>query len=388
MNTISDTEQHITLEPYDAKRLASLCGQLDEHLRQIENRFSIQIYNRGNFFSFIGDTPNVQAAAAVLDHLYTQTLTDSTLTPEQIHLTIRERQMTLSQNNSEVHTSPSPSNTATDDPQHTSANSHQLDNAVKLDTIAPLQHSTESNALDTLIIKTGRTPIKPRGATQQHYVRFIRSMDVNFGIGPAGTGKTFLAVACALEALDHGDVRKIILTRPAVEAGEKLGFLPGNIVEKVNPYLRPLHDALYEMLGPERINKYLDRQIIEIAPLAYMRGRTLNHAFIILDEAQNTTIQQMKMFLTRLGFGSKAVITGDSTQVDLPGGTESGLHHAMRVLERVDGLGFTFFKPADVVRHSIVQAIVEAYQHASETTPVRAKKPNRRRSSTTNPEHV
>lgn len=243
------------------------------------------------------------------------------------------------------------------------------------------------NSPNQMIVRTGRTPIKARGNTQQHYVRSIRNFDVNFGIGPAGTGKTFLAVACALEALDQGDVRKIILTRPAVEAGEKLGFLPGDMVEKVNPYLRPLYDALYEMLGFERINKYIDRQVIEIAPLAYMRGRTLNHAFIILDEAQNTTIQQMKMFLTRLGFGSKAVITGDKTQIDLPGAQESGLRHAIQVLDGVDGLGFTYFKGQDVVRHSIVQAIVEAYDRAEPDTQNAANKNrrnnNRRRTSST-----
>lgn len=366
MDTILDT-RHITLEPYDAKRLANLCGQLDEHLRQIENRFKIQIYNRGNLFSVTGERVGVSAALSVLDTLYAQTHASKTLTPEQIHLAIRERQMSLSENGTEQ----VPATRKQGSGQKNKSINKGIPDTNPLGT-GQAERLTGSDinslALDTgssqTIVRTGRTPIKARGNTQQGYVKNIRQLDVNFGIGPAGTGKTFLAVACALEALDQGDVRKIILTRPAVEAGEKLGFLPGDMVEKVNPYLRPLYDALYEMLGFERINKYIDRQVIEIAPLAYMRGRTLNHAFIILDEAQNTTIQQMKMFLTRLGFGSKAVITGDRTQIDLPGATESGLRHATQVLDGVDGLGFTYFKAQDVVRHSIVQAIVEAYDRA------------------------
>lgn len=388
MDTISDTK-HITLEPYDAKRLANLCGQLDEHLRQIETRFNIRIYNRGNLFSVTGEAPGVSAALHVLDTLYSQTEVSNALTPDQIHLAIRERQMSLSDNGSDQ----TQITNKPDQGQKQKRSSKELEPNKQLGTgqaerlteggICSLEF--EGNPGQT-IVRTGRTPIKARGNTQQGYVKNIREMDVNFGIGPAGTGKTFLAVACALEALDQGDVRKIILTRPAVEAGEKLGFLPGDMVEKVNPYLRPLYDALYEMLGFERINKYIDRQVIEIAPLAYMRGRTLNHAFIILDEAQNTTIQQMKMFLTRLGFGSKAVITGDKTQIDLPGATESGLRHAIQILDGVDGLGFTYFKPQDVVRHSIVQAIVEAYDRAEPDqhnggSNNRGRRSNRRRTT-------
>ena len=212
------------------------------------------------------------------------------------------------------------------------------------------------------VVRTRRCAIKPRGRSQQHYVRAMGSHDINFGIGPAGTGKTYLAVACAVAALESEQVRRILLVRPAVEAGEKLGFLPGDLAQKIDPYLRPLYDALYEMLGFEQVGKLLERHVIEVCPLAYMRGRTLNNAFVILDEGQNTTSEQMKMFLTRIGFGSKAVITGDITQVDLPRGTRSGLAQVVEFLEGVEGIGFTWFTPRDVVRHPLVQRIVEAYE--------------------------
>lgn len=211
------------------------------------------------------------------------------------------------------------------------------------------------------LIRTKKGMIKPRGVNQQHYVRAIQTHDINFGVGPAGTGKTYLAVACAVEAYLRDEVERILLVRPAVEAGEKLGFLPGDMSQKVDPYLRPLYDALYEMLGVETVGKLIERNVIEIAPLAYMRGRTLNNAFIILDESQNTTREQMKMFLTRIGFGSTAVITGDNTQIDLPRGTQSGLVQVCDVLKDVEGISFTFFNPRDVVRHPLVQSIVEAY---------------------------
>jgi phosphate starvation-inducible PhoH-like protein len=210
-------------------------------------------------------------------------------------------------------------------------------------------------------IRTKKITVKPRTQNQQGYVRSIQAHDINFGIGPAGTGKTYLAVACAVEALLADKVGRILLVRPAVEAGEKLGFLPGDLAQKIDPYLRPLYDALYEMIGAETVTKLIERTVIEIAPLAYMRGRTLNDSFIILDEAQNTTREQMKMFLTRIGFGSTAVITGDATQIDLPRGTPSGLLHAMKVLGEVPGISFTYFQARDVVRHPLVQAIVEAY---------------------------
>jgi phosphate starvation-inducible PhoH-like protein len=221
------------------------------------------------------------------------------------------------------------------------------------------------------IIRTKRSSIKPRGKNQQGYVRTIKYNDINFGIGPAGTGKTYLAVACGVEALLEERVRRILLVRPAVEAGEKLGFLPGDLSQKIDPYLRPLYDALYEMLGFETVSKFIERNIIEVAPLAFMRGRTLNNSFIILDEAQNTTREQMKMFLTRIGFGSTAVITGDATQTDLPRGSTSGLTHASNILDGVDGIGFTWFGNKDVVRHPLVQRIVEAYDAAEDkATPL------------------
>ena len=218
-------------------------------------------------------------------------------------------------------------------------------------------------------MRTRKGAIRPRGENQQNYVKSILAHDINFGIGPAGTGKTFLAVACAVDALERELVQHILLVRPAVEAGEKLGFLPGDLSQKIDPYLRPLYDALFEMLGVEHVTRLIEKQVIEVAPLAYMRGRTLSNSFIILDESQNTATEQMKMFLTRIGFGSTAVITGDVTQVDLPRGTTSGLIHVTKVLKDVPGIGFTFFKSSDVVRHPLVQRIVEAYECYNATTP-------------------
>jgi phosphate starvation-inducible PhoH-like protein len=216
--------------------------------------------------------------------------------------------------------------------------------------------------IDQLVIRTPKKSIKPRGGNQLKYCNAVRRHDINFGIGPAGTGKTYLAVALAVEALESQQVSRILLVRPAVEAGEKLGFLPGDLAQKIDPYLRPLYDALYEMLGVERVNKYIERNVIEVAPLAYMRGRTLNNAFIILDESQNTTVAQMKMFLTRIGFGSTAVVTGDITQIDLPRGENSGLIHVRDVLRNIEGIKFTQFVSKDVVRHPLVQKIVDAYE--------------------------
>ncbi|MAR93309.1 MAG: PhoH family protein [Pseudomonadales bacterium] len=313
-----------------------LCGQFDEHLRQIEDKLDVQIANRGNAFELTGPPKKVSAASSVLHRLYEDTRHEAHLTPDDVHLMLRESLM-----------NPEP--------------------AVPQAAMSGPQPDPESAEL---AIRTRKGLIKPRGENQKNYVRRIMRHDINFGIGPAGTGKTYLAVACAVEALEADLVRRILLVRPAVEAGEKLGFLPGDLAEKINPYLRPLYDALYEMLGFERVAKFIDRQVIEVAPLAYMRGRTLNNAFIILDESQNTTKEQMKMFLTRIGFGSKAVITGDHTQVDLPRGTKSGLVHAMEVLSEVEGIGFSRFQSRDVVRHSLVQRIVEAYdQHESRAQP-------------------
>ncbi|WP_447594070.1 PhoH family protein [Aquipseudomonas campi] len=306
-----------TLEPFEANRFANLCGQFDEHLRLIEQRMAIEIRNRGNQFELLGDKDRTHAAENLLRRLYRETKANE-LSPDLVHLFLQESGM------------------------EELANNPRADSNVAL--------------------RTRKGLIKPRGENQQRYVRAILDNDINFGIGPAGTGKTYLAVACAVDALEREQIRRILLVRPAVEAGEKLGFLPGDLAQKIDPYLRPLYDALYEMLGFEQVAKLIEKQVIEIAPLAYMRGRTLNNSFIILDESQNTTLEQMKMFLTRIGFGSTAVITGDITQVDLPRGTKSGLAHVIDVLRDVQGITFTHFQPKDVVRHPLVQRIVEAYE--------------------------
>jgi len=305
-----------------------LCGQLDGHLRQIEKGLGIAISARGNQLLLTGPSVNVVAGKHLLTHLYAEICQGVELSPESLQLHLHQPNLEL-----------------------------LADNAAS---------DTAAKAIP--IIRTKRASIKPRGDNQQAYVQCIKENDINFGIGPAGTGKTFLAVACAVEALMEEQVRRILLVRPAVEAGEKLGFLPGDLSQKIDPYLRPLYDALYEMLGFETVNKYIERNIIEVAPLAFMRGRTLNNAFIILDEAQNTTREQMKMFLTRIGFGSTAVITGDITQTDLPRGTQSGLSHIGNILTDVKGIGFTYFGNSDVVRHPLVQRIVEAYD--AHETPV------------------
>ncbi len=307
-----------------------LCGQLDCHLRQIEQRLGIEISARGNQFLLSGPAVNVAAGKHLLIHLYAEVCQGVGLSPESLHLHLQQP---------------------------------NLERLAEVD---------QDAAVETIqVIRTKRSSVKPRGINQQAYVRCIKQSDINFGIGPAGTGKTFLAVACAVEALLEEQVKRILLVRPAVEAGEKLGFLPGDLSQKIDPYLRPLYDALYEMLGFETVNKYIERNIIEVAPLAFMRGRTLNNAFIILDEAQNTTREQMKMFLTRIGFGSTAVVTGDATQIDLPRGTQSGLTHVSNILDNVDGIGFTYFANGDVVRHPLVQRIVEAYDaHEVPATPL------------------
>jgi phosphate starvation-inducible protein PhoH and related proteins len=323
-------QKTLTLEPDDARHMAMLCGHLDSHLRQIEQRLGISISARGNQMQLSGPSTSVETAEHLLLHLYDEVCQGVGLSPESLHLQLQE------------------------------AGLEHLVETSQDSAIQPIQ-----------IIRTKRASIKPRGKNQQAYVRTIKQSDINFGIGPAGTGKTYLAVACGVEALLEERVRRILLVRPAVEAGEKLGFLPGDLSQKIDPYLRPLYDALYEMLGFETVNKYLERNIIEVAPLAFMRGRTLNNAFIILDEAQNTTREQMKMFLTRIGFGSTAVITGDATQIDLPRGAQSGLTHASNLLDGVEGLGFTWFGNKDVVRHPLVQRIVEAYDAAeNNATPL------------------
>ncbi|MDT8309996.1 MAG: PhoH family protein [Methylophaga sp.] len=284
----------------------------------MERGFGVEINNRGGKFQIIGHPDKLGDVQDVLHDLYAETA-QTVLAPDQVHLAIRE--------------------------------------VGGMDT-------SDFVAEKEVTIKTKRGLVKARGDNQQEYLRRIMTHDINFGVGPAGTGKTYLAVACAVEALERDFARRIVLVRPAVEAGERLGFLPGDLAQKVDPYLRPLFDALYEMLGFEKVAKLIERNVIEVAPLAYMRGRTLNEAFIILDEAQNTTIEQMKMFLTRMGYNSTAVITGDITQIDLPSAQRSGLRHAIEVLKGVDGIGFTFFQAKDVVRHSLVQKVILAYDKA------------------------
>ncbi len=308
----------MTLNPADNRRLANLCGKFDEHLRQIEKRLTVEIANRGNQFKLRGSRQSLQAASVLLEKLFAATETE-TITPEQVHLSLQDASID-----------------------------------------ALLEPSRQAHV--PIAIKTRRGVIRGRGDNQQQYLKNIMSDDINFGVGPAGTGKTYLAVACAVAALETEQVRRLILVRPAVEAGEKLGFLPGDMAQKVDPYLRPLYDALYEMLGFEKVEKLIDCNVIEVAPLAFMRGRTLNDSFIILDEAQNTTMEQIKMFLTRVGFGSTAVITGDVTQIDLPREKMSGLRHVLEVLQDIDGISFTFFGSRDVVRHPLVQKIVSAYE--------------------------
>lgn len=316
MNANNDLHQ-LKLEPNDSTQLANLCGPFDAHLRQIESRLGITIKNRGNDFQLYGEDQVVHAAGELLNHLYREVKSGTNLTADVVHLFLQE---------------------------------------------SGVEELTKSNSGKQGLIQTKKKSIKPRGANQVGYVESIRGHDINFGIGPAGTGKTYLAVACAVEALEQDRIRRILLVRPAVEAGEKLGFLPGDLSQKIDPYLRPLYDALYEMLGFEKVEKLIERNVIEVAPLAYMRGRTLNDSFIILDESQNTTVEQMKMFLTRVGFGSTVVVTGDVTQVDLPHRTKSGLRHVLEVLNEVEGISFTRFSPRDVVRHPLVQRIVEAYE--------------------------
>lgn len=338
----------ITVEPNDARRLAALCGQFDENLRLIEQRLNVDIRSRDNFFAVYGDPASANQATDVIYNLYQQTAHFADLPAEEVHLNLRQSLQNPNQNSDSI-------------------GKLSLKEASLMQT-PPLSAPQPVDNVDSFsVIRTKKGNIKPRGLNQQRYVRAIQTHDVNFGIGPAGTGKTYLAVACAVEALLRDEVERILLVRPAVEAGERLGFLPGDLAQKVDPYLRPLYDALHEMLGFETVAKLQERNVIEIAPLAYMRGRTLNGAYILLDESQNTTREQMKMFLTRIGFGSTAVITGDMSQVDLPRGVQSGLVHACEVLKDVEEVSFTHFISRDVVRHPIVQSIVDAYDAHEKT---------------------
>jgi phosphate starvation-inducible PhoH-like protein len=309
--------REVLLAPADNVRLVELCGPLDEHLRLIESRLGVEVRRRGNRFQLVGLPPAVKRAESVLQDLYARAQREP-VDSQRVHIALQ---------------------------------------ALDMD-----GNGTEAADSDELKVRTARGAVRARGANQTEYLNNVRTHDLTFGIGPAGTGKTYLAVACAVEALQSEKVRRIILVRPAVEAGERLGFLPGDLSQKVDPYLRPMYDALYEMLGFERVAKLIERNIIEVAPLAFMRGRSLNDSFVILDEAQNTTNEQMKMFLTRIGFGSKAVVTGDITQVDLPNSKQSGLRTVIDILRGVRGIAFTMFTSRDVVRHPLVQRIVQAYE--------------------------
>ncbi|GAA6173166.1 PhoH family protein [Colwellia sp. KU-HH00111] len=326
----------LSLEPVDNERQANLCGPMDDNLKTIERRLGVEISYRGNQFKVLGKDIHCVAVINLLKNLYLETVPvkgqSKIITGEMVHLGIVEANI-LEQDNTDI-TSASAKETA----------------------------ELGANYEKMVTIKTKRGIVKPRNGNQQTYVQNIITNDISFGVGVAGTGKTYLAVACAVDALERQEVRRILLTRPAVEAGEKLGFLPGDLSQKIDPYLRPLYDALFEMLGFERVEKLIERNMIEIAPLAYMRGRTLNDAFIILDESQNTTVEQMKMFLTRIGFNSRAVITGDITQIDLPRHQSSGLRHAIEVLQNINGISFNFFQAKDVVRHPVVAKVVEAYE--------------------------
>ncbi len=318
--------QDIVLEPADNSRLANLCGQFDEHLRQIERRLNVEIASRGNRFRVTGNAGAARIGSNVLRSLFRMT-DDERLDPERVHVCLQESVM----NDNEAGDA----------------------NAIK---------PVDSGNDDEYVIRTRKKLVRARGSNQKAYLKNIREHDLAFGIGPAGTGKTYLAVASAIDALENEHVRRIVLVRPAVEAGERLGFLPGDMSQKVDPYLRPMYDALFEMLGPDQVGRLIEKNVIEVAPLAFMRGRSLNDSFVILDEAQNTSVAQMKMFLTRIGFGSRSVVTGDITQIDLPKGQQSGLKNAIDILKSVEGVAFTHFTPGDVVRHQLVQRIVEAYE--------------------------
>src|SRR6202453_3864536 len=328
------TTRDLSLAPADNVRLVELCGPLDQHLHQIEARLGVEIRRRGNRFQIVGLPAAAERAESLLQDLYARAQREP-VDSERVHIALQE----LGMNGGEAE----------------EAGSAQ----------APAERSATSNngdSPDELKVRTARGTLRARGANQTEYLANIRTHDLTFVIGPAGTGKTYLAVACAVEALQSEKVRRIVLVRPAVEAGERLGFLPGDLSQKVDPYLRPMYDALYEMLGFERVAKLIERNVIHVAPLAFMRGRSLNDSFVILDEAQNTTNEQMKMFLTRIGFGSKAVVTGDITQVDLPNTKQSGLRTVIDVLRGVRGIAFTMFSSRDVVRHPLVQRIVQAYE--------------------------
>ncbi|WP_162062023.1 PhoH family protein [Undibacterium sp. KW1] len=332
---------HFIPQPLDNTRLAHLCGPLDENLRQISSALDVTIFRRGEKFIVSGH--NAEKAIEILEHFYG--LAKKIITIDEVQLALVEQRASKSLKKGK--------------------GGKDQEDVIPADAVAVDAPLPEDADIESPMLKTRRSDLRGRTPHQNHYIKTILEHDISFGIGPAGTGKTYLAVACAVDALERDAVKRIVLTRPAVEAGERLGFLPGDLAQKVDPYLRPLYDALYDLLGFDRTQKMFEKQVIEIAPLAYMRGRTLNHAFVILDEAQNTTPEQMKMFLTRIGFGSKAVITGDPTQVDLQRNVKSGLIDACQVLDGVRGIGFTHFGSVDVVRHPLVARIVDAYESAN-----------------------
>ncbi|KQQ87491.1 PhoH family protein [Massilia sp. Leaf139] len=338
MKTQPTQPSYFIPEPLDNTRLAHLCGPLDENLRQIGAALDVTIFRRGEKFIVTG--ANAERAVELLERFYV--VANKVVPIEEVQLALVEQRAGLKPK----------TETAADEERQDKQSDDGEAEADDAELVSPT-------------LKTRRSDLRGRTPHQIQYLKAVLEHDISFGIGPAGTGKTYLAVACAVDALERDAVKRIILTRPAVEAGERLGFLPGDMSQKVDPYLRPLYDALYDLLGFDRTQKLFEKQVIEIAPLAYMRGRTLNHAFVILDEAQNTTVEQMKMFLTRIGFGSKAVVTGDVTQVDLHKTQRSGLVDAMHVLKDVRGIAFTQFSSADVVRHPLVGRIVDAYEKAT-----------------------
>ncbi len=332
-NRLTDSmSRRIKFESLTPAQLKTVLGEYNNHMKYIQQRLDIKISQRQGDFCLSGDILGVERGERIIYKMVDEAQNTKDISAEELHLIIQ-------------------SSIARDEDMEEDA-AQLADEEEDLD--APSDFTPIS-------LRTRNGKIIPRGGNQQRYVRDILSSDVSFGIGPAGTGKTYLAVACAVDMIERNEIERILLVRPAVEAGEKLGFLPGDLTQKIDPYLRPLYDALYEMIGFEKVGKMIEKQIIEIAPLAYMRGRTLNNSFVILDEAQNTTPEQMKMFLTRLGFGSRAVITGDITQVDLPRGTKSGLAQAMEILSGIEEIRITKFDSKDVVRHQLVQKIVEAY---------------------------
>jgi phosphate starvation-inducible PhoH-like protein len=332
---LSDTiSRTIDLSHLSTQQLKTLLGEYNNHIKYLEHRLGIHIHQHKTNFVLSGDFEPVERGERILTLLADEVETRDIITPEDLHILV---QTSFKREDDQT---PAP---------------------VAAPTKAVQDDQNDSSDYTPISLRTRKGKIIPRGYNQQQYVKKILTSDVSFGVGPAGTGKTYLAVACAVDMLERNEIERILLVRPAVEAGEKLGFLPGDLTQKIDPYLRPLYDALYEMLGFEKVGKMLERQIIEVAPLAYMRGRTLNNSFVILDEAQNTTPEQMKMFLTRLGFGSRAVITGDMSQVDLPRGTQSGLRQALQILTPIDEIHITYFDSKDVVRHQLVQKIVQAY---------------------------